>query len=846
MNTLPILLLDLGRSCFLLLSLDPQVLGFVALERFFIEKSAILMAMNWNIKTFLGAFSSKSLTHLLLSKKEGFEKETMRIDRQGNISTKMHPKKLGSSLTNPFVTTDFAEAQLELITPPMLDGASCFLSDLHTFVAAQLKDELFWPLSMPPKIPLKKQVKIASFGSSERGKEKELYRKGLVDRYGFPMQLVSGFHYNFSFGDDFWTHLHQIWGNESDKVAFISDCYFHMIRNFYREGWLITYLFGASPHCDASYEEIDLPYATSLRMSHFGYYSRVQRQLAISYDSLGSYLFDLKKAIQTPHKEYQDPAHLFGLNRNILQISNEHYTRIRPKQTPLIDETPLGALENRGVSHLEIRSLDCNPLHPLGVSAEETTFLQLFLIYCLCKKSPKLTKKEQQHVCENQERVALYGRDPTCKLFEASSEKPLKTVSEKILDEMQPIADLLGDHFRCTLKSAREKIEDPTLTPSAIILAKSRPVGFAKWGLEMAKKHMQWHLKNALSDKREAIFTKTVKNSLDSKSSLEKQEMHFLRGYEDLQLSTQIVIREAIKRKLCINIIDRKENFISISDGKRAEYVKEATKTAKDSYISYLMMENKLVSKRVLTKHGLVVPEGGIYSSVEGAKNDYSRYEKSKVVIKPNTTNCGVGIHFVEPGDTKSYEIALVDALTFSESILIEEYIKGPEYRFLIVGSKLIGIIKREPANIVGDGTETIANLIKEKNLLHKMPDGCITFGTEEKWALKKQDLSNQSILPKGKKIYLRENSNVSTGGDAIDMTDEMPEFFKTIAQKAAKSFDAKICGVDMIIPSLKKEAYSIIEINHNPMLSMHEYPFKGKSRNTGAAVLDFLGFSEK
>ena len=106
---------------------------------------------------------------------------------------------------------------------------------------------------------------------------------------------------------------------------------------------------------------------------------------------------------------------------------------------------------------------------------------------------------------------------------------------------------------------------------------------------------------------------------------------------------------------------------------------------------------------------------------------------------------------------------------------------------------------------------------------------------------LKLQGLTFESVIPKGKRIFLRTNSNVSTGGESIDYTYTMPAKFKRIAEKASRAFDAKICGVDIIIEDFKKDNYSIIEINDNPGYSINEWPYEGEGEKIGLAVLDLL-----
>ena len=134
----------------------------------------------------------------------GIERETLRVNDDLTISQKDHPTALGDKLTDPFITTDFAESQLELVTAAFetIDQSVDSLRELHKRVIKGLDNEYIWPLSMPAVLPPDKEIIIAKFGSSLAAQEKEMYRKGLALRTGKKSQMISGIHYNFSFSDE--------------------------------------------------------------------------------------------------------------------------------------------------------------------------------------------------------------------------------------------------------------------------------------------------------------------------------------------------------------------------------------------------------------------------------------------------------------------------------------------------------------------------------------------------------------------------------------------------------------------------------------------------------------------
>ena len=142
--------------------------------------------------------------------KRGIEKEFFRVDKKGFISKKPHPKSLGSALKNKYITTDFSEAQIELVTPTFEDVNDLydFLYSLHVFVANNIEDdEMLWPFSMPPKIKDENEINLGYYHQSGIGLLKHVYRKGLKVRYGAAMQCVSGMHYNFSINQNTTEHF---------------------------------------------------------------------------------------------------------------------------------------------------------------------------------------------------------------------------------------------------------------------------------------------------------------------------------------------------------------------------------------------------------------------------------------------------------------------------------------------------------------------------------------------------------------------------------------------------------------------------------------------------------------
>ncbi|NHB98330.1 glutamate--cysteine ligase [Photorhabdus stackebrandtii] len=475
----------------------------------------------------------------------GVERETLRVTSDGGLAATGHPKALGAALTHKWITTDFAESLLEFITPVDDDikYTISFLSDIHRHTARVLDEEKMWPLSMPCFIDAEENITLAQYGTSNIGRYKTLYREGLKNRYGALMQTISGVHYNFSLPIEFWQAWAGIEDAESGKER-ISDGYFRLIRNYYRFGWVIPYLFGASPAICSSFlrgretslpfERIEngacyLPYATSLRMSDLGYTNKSQRDLNITFNNLRTYVEGLKKAIYKPSDEFaklgikQDDKYI-QLNTNVLQIENELYAPIRPKRVAKGNESPSDALLRGGVEYIEVRSLDINPFTAIGVNETQIRFLDLFLIWCVLAEAPEMSSDELECCRKNWNRVILEGRKPGQMIgFGCGSvEEPLAKVGKELFNDLKRVAEILdscsGTQYRKVCEELIAMFDDSSLTLSARVLEKMKTQGIGGFGLELADKYHH----QLINEKYEVISDKQF--AIERRASLERQD----------------------------------------------------------------------------------------------------------------------------------------------------------------------------------------------------------------------------------------------------------------------------------------------------------------------------------
>jgi glutamate--cysteine ligase len=512
----------------------------------------------------MSALAATGQQGLLRGGLTGLEKESLRVAPDGGIAQTLHPVALGAALTHPWITTDYSEALLEFITPPLADpaGAIAYLRDLEHYAYLKLDNELLWCSSMPCVLSGDASIPIAQYGKSNRGLMKTVYRRGLGYRYGRVMQVIAGAHYNYSFPDALWPVLQELEGDTRPLQDFVSDNYFRLIRNLQRVGWLVPYLFGASPAVCMSFiggkptilEEFDDytyygPHATSLRICDIGYQNSHEAEAGFkaTYDSLEAYTESLLRATETPCPTYEE----FGvkvagdyrqLNANILQIENEYYSSVRPKQIPDENEKPALALRRRGVRYIELRSLDINVFDPQGISSEQCRFLETLMAYCLFENSPLINDMGRSEIDHNLDAVGYRGRQPGLQLQRDGTSVSLQQWADEICDAMQPFAGVLdagaGDTpYSRALQAQIEAVRDPERTPSARILAAmcEHEEGFFQFTQRMSQQHQRYFLDLPLDAAQARNFDATATRSLAEQQAIEAADRisfdEFLRKY---------------------------------------------------------------------------------------------------------------------------------------------------------------------------------------------------------------------------------------------------------------------------------------------------------------------------
>lgn len=476
--------------------------------------SSILKRVDW--------LSTQCDATALAGRKVGLEKESLRVGESGKISQLDHPSVLGSALCHTAITTDFSESLLEMVTPPCDSSSSAlhYLHGIHQFVASQLPvGEMLWNTSMPCIVNGEKSIRIGEYGSAHSASMKHAYRRGLGLRYGRMMQAIAGIHYNFSMPDAFWYRWAELYDLDSrDITALRTTGYFHMTRGWMRVAWVVPYLFGASPAVCETFlgeaaDESDLGrlnkgtryarYGTSLRMGNIGYRYREDSgvDLSVCHQSFNGYLTDLHGHVTTEHPAYAKQGILDKhgkhqqLNANRLQIENEFYSSIRPKQVPEGDEMPLIALRERGIRYLELRSVDINPFEPTGLTDEQLAFLEVMMVFTALMDPTPQDASAVTRAKHNVETVAHRGREPGLQLETADGPMALKEWGMHLVESLEPIAQWIDQHhgtdvYTASVAAQRQRFMSSDYTTSADVLDQVHSSGsFFRFAMDQSARH---------------------------------------------------------------------------------------------------------------------------------------------------------------------------------------------------------------------------------------------------------------------------------------------------------------------------------------------------------------------
>ncbi|MBN9463337.1 MAG: cyanophycin synthetase [Burkholderiales bacterium] len=267
------------------------------------------------------------------------------------------------------------------------------------------------------------------------------------------------------------------------------------------------------------------------------------------------------------------------------------------------------------------------------------------------------------------------------------------------------------------------------------------------------------------------------------------------------------------------------------------------------SAVAEQIAQDKELTKQLLAGVGVPVPLGRAVTSLEEAIAAFEALGGA-VVVKPRDGNQGKGVS-VNVETRAHLEAAWASATEISSDVLIERYVAGDDFRALVVGGRLVAAARRDPPQVTGDGVRTVRELVEELNRDPRRGEGHSTSLTRIRLdevaatRLAMQGLTADCVPPAGARVMLRNNANLSTGGSATDVTDEVHPEWAARAVEAAQTVGLDICGVDVVCRTvsrpLEEQDGAVVEVNAAPGLRMHLAPSYGKGRPVGEAIISTM-----
>ncbi|WP_437956284.1 cyanophycin synthetase [Sorangium sp. So ce119] len=309
--------------------------------------------------------------------------------------------------------------------------------------------------------------------------------------------------------------------------------------------------------------------------------------------------------------------------------------------------------------------------------------------------------------------------------------------------------------------------------------------------------------------------------------------------------STRAVVKAAEKRGIPWSRLND-ESLLVFGHGKHRRFV-QATTSCNTSCVAVEIAGNKQLTKELLERAGVPTPRGIVVRTAGEAARALGEL-RAPVVVKPLDGNQGKGVSLnlcTEAQVREAFDIAR----EYRSRVLVEEMVSGRNYRVLVVNGRVVAASERLPAHVVGDGQRTVAELIALENqnpLRASGHNGVLTKIVVDdvvRAGLVKQGRSLDEVPAAGERFFLRESVNLSTGGIARDVTDEIHPDTTRLCERAARAIDLDICGIDLVADDIAQPLGrgAIIELNAAPGIRMHEHPSEGKPRDVGGAIVEML-----
>ncbi|HEV2707392.1 MAG TPA: cyanophycin synthetase, partial [Pyrinomonadaceae bacterium] len=313
----------------------------------------------------------------------------------------------------------------------------------------------------------------------------------------------------------------------------------------------------------------------------------------------------------------------------------------------------------------------------------------------------------------------------------------------------------------------------------------------------------------------------------------------------ELGPSTRAIVEAAERRGIPVQRLGT-ESLVQLGWGRHRRFI-QAAMTDQTSAVAVEIAGDKDLTKTLLDQASIPVPSGKIVTTEEEALDALAELG-APVVVKPLDGRQGKGVS-LNLSTADEVLLGFHIAREYSSYVLVEELYEGRNYRVLVVGGRMVAASERMPCYVTGDGTHTIKQLVEQANLDplrgegHEKPLTQIVIDEIMHAYLAKAGRRLDDVPAAGETVFLRESINLSTGGVARDVTDEVHESIREMCERAARVVGMDVCGVDLVVPDITRPLSQggIIEVNAAPGLRMHHYPSEGRARDVGAAIVDML-----
>lgn len=425
----------------------------------------------------------------------GIEREGLRVNGDGTLALTPHPAAFGNKLTNPLITTDFSESQIEIVTPALESveatyGMLSFLTDLvNETLQHRDHSEYFWPNSMPCMLPAEDKIPIAHYEGALDAEASMAYRRGLAEKYGTQKQVLSGIHFNYSLDEAVLKKLYQA-AKADDYTGGYQDfkdaMYLKIARNYLRYRWLVIYLSGATTAAHKTFE----PECLALMPNEDGHGSRYSGVGPSFRNGTTGYknLLPLYPRYDTA-KHFADDVSAYVKDGKLSQ-AKEYYAQVRLK--PAHPKDWLHSLATEGITYVELRTMDLNPYDKCGIGLIDMQFMHSFILFCLMTGEEDWQAmpfdKTQAEGVHNENIVAERGfTNPT--LRRHGQDVTLTDWASAILKVMRLQDELLGLGRAEMLDTMQARIDNPNNTYARRLFSEVRDAGFIKSMLSQAATH---------------------------------------------------------------------------------------------------------------------------------------------------------------------------------------------------------------------------------------------------------------------------------------------------------------------------------------------------------------------